>query len=197
MILHRHPQVLLAGIFNEHAQAARVLEQLIEKDFPMDRVSLLGRAGGQGDDFLGVSYRDTEQRMKIWGLQGAAWGALLGLLAGAAGVFVVPGLGAVMVAGPLVEALGGAVLGGAGMAGAAAVTQLAATFHRMGMPADTVDRLHQAIEDGKYLLILHADTEAGDDWKEQLEQGGAEEVMSIPLGASESSGKTGGGGAEA
>jgi len=53
-------------------------------------------------------------RMKKWGKLGAFWGGLWGLLVGAA-FFVIPGIGLILVAGPLVawivSALEGAVVG--------------------------------------------------------------------------------------
>ncbi len=46
-----------------------------------------------GDDPLGIYYTGVGDRMKGWGALGAFCGALWGLLAGAAGMFVIPGLG--------------------------------------------------------------------------------------------------------
>ena len=49
-----HKEPLIAALFDSPESATRVVEQLIEHDFPMDQVSLLHRAGGHGDDFLGI-----------------------------------------------------------------------------------------------------------------------------------------------
>ena len=48
--------------------------------------------------------------MKYWGKQGAFWGGLWGLLCGAA-FFAIPGIGPVLVAGPLVASIIGALEG--------------------------------------------------------------------------------------
>ena len=77
---------ILAAVFDNPQRAQEVAEQLIEHDFPMDKISILRRATGQGDDFLGVSYENERERIKFWGEHGAAWGALGGLLAGAMAV---------------------------------------------------------------------------------------------------------------
>ncbi len=82
--------VLACGIFDDEAAASRVVEKLIEDDFPMDQLSLLHRSGGSGDDMLGLAFTNTEERVKVWGEHGAAWGALWGLLAGATGLFMLP-----------------------------------------------------------------------------------------------------------
>ena len=56
---------LIAAVFAAPERATQVVEQLIERDFPMDRVSLLHRAGGHGDDFLGISYGDEAERIRV------------------------------------------------------------------------------------------------------------------------------------
>ena len=76
----QHSEKLVAAVFANSDYARSVVEQLIEQDFPMDRLSLLHRAAGHGDDFLGLAYASDKERFKVWGEQGAFWGALGGLL---------------------------------------------------------------------------------------------------------------------
>ena len=47
-----------------------------------------------------VGYYNTGDRMKHWAATGAAWGGIWSLLFGSA-IFAIPGLGPVLVAGPL------------------------------------------------------------------------------------------------
>jgi uncharacterized membrane protein len=49
-------------------------------------------------------------RMKYWGKAGAVWGSVWGLLVGAA-FFVIPGVGPVLVAGPVISWIVGALEG--------------------------------------------------------------------------------------
>ncbi|MGA7979617.1 MAG: hypothetical protein WCA32_05235 [Chromatiaceae bacterium] len=50
---HDHRRALLAFYdAGDHAEAA--LREIIERDFPLDRISLLGKASASGDDPLGV-----------------------------------------------------------------------------------------------------------------------------------------------
>ena len=177
--------VLAVGVFDCEEKAAGAVAKLIEEDFPADRLSLLHHAGGSGDDKLGLAWNDTTERMKVWGEQGALWGALWGLLAGATGLFVLPGLGPVLAAGPVVEALAGAIAGaavtGGVMAGAAAVAQLTAALHRLGIPRSAVLQIHRAIESGHYVIILHCDPAQADQCAARLGWAGADPVVVMPV----------------
>jgi hypothetical protein len=169
---HRHQ--LLVAVYDGHQAARRAVERLIDKDFPMDTISVLGKAESSGDDVLGIYYKDSGERMKSWARQGAAWGALWGLLSAAAGMFVIPGLGTVMLLGPIVEMLvggaAGAALTGGAMAGAAAISEIAVALHRMGVPEDRLQAYHDAIEQGHYVLLLRlGDSDEVARWRPELE----------------------------
>ena len=177
--------VLVVGIYASEARAQQLVEKLIREDYPMDRISLLSRAGGAGDDMLGVTYHDTGDRMKAWGKHGAFWGAMWGLLAGASGMFVLPGLGPLLVAGPIVEALGAAIAGaavaGGTMAGAAVVSHLASALHRIGIPEDELAKIEAAIQAGQYVVILHCAPEESEKHARTLAWAGAEPVYQLPV----------------
>jgi len=154
-------EVLLA-FFPEERQVQRVLDRLIEEDFPLDRISLLARSGGSGDDPLGVYYANGEGRVKGWGKLGAIWGGVLG---GMVGLFVLPGVGPMMIAGPVIEALLGAGLGGALGAGGAALSEVSLAIHRMGVPARRLEETEQYIRSGHYVLLLILDKHEGEKWE--------------------------------
>ncbi len=177
--------VLVIGIYASEARAQQLVEKLIREDYPMDRISLLSRAGGAGDDMLGVTYHDTGDRMKAWGKHGAFWGAIWGLLASASGMFVLPGVRALLVAGPIVEALGAAIAGaavaGGTMAGAAAVSHLASALHRIGIPEDELEAIESAIEAGRYVVILHCAPEESEKQARTLAWAGADPVYQLAV----------------
>ena len=125
---------IILAFFDREETAQGAVNSLIEQDFPLDRVSVLGKPGGAGDDPLGVYYTSAGERIKGWGKMGALWGGLFGLLGGAFGMFVVPGIGPMMIAGPLIDTLVGAGVGGALMAGGASLSELTVAIHRMGVP---------------------------------------------------------------
>ncbi len=177
---------LLIGVFDKESQAEALVERLIGDEFPPDRISVLHKGGGMGDDMLGISFDSAGERVKAWTEQGALWGGLLGLLAGASGLFVLPGLGTLLAAGPIVELIGGAIAGtlfGSGaMAGAAALSQLATALHHLGMPEEKLRQLHQWIDEGKVVVILHLDP--GSDLEQYLTQmkwAGADTVLELPV----------------
>jgi len=178
--------VLAVGVYDDEEKASRVVEKLITEDFPADRISLLHKSGsGSGDDMLGLAYSDTEERLKVWGKHGLFWGGLWGLLAGASGLFVLPGIGSLLAAGPIVEALGGAIAGaavaGGAMAGAAALTELATTLHKMGIPQAEIETIHNAIEQGHFVVILHCSANEADRYAIYLRWAGADPVVLIPI----------------
>ncbi len=170
---------LIAAVFADNDDATHVVEELIKQDFPMDKLSVLHRAGGNGDDFLGVVYSGEKERLKVWGEQGAFWGALGGLLAGASGLLVIPGVGPILAAGPLIEILVGAATGAGLMAGAAAVTQLTTALRRAGIPEDKLETLHRSVMDGKTLLLMHLGDDDPRKWVQRLRWKGADPVIAL------------------
>jgi hypothetical protein len=185
-------QIILTAVYDDEAKAQRTIEELRDRGVALDMLSVLGRVHPSGDDVLGIYYSGMGDRIGAWARQGAVWGALWGLLAGAAAMFVMPGLGPIFAAGPIVEsiiaALGGGVagaalggsLGGATMAGAAAMTHLATTMHRMGIPQEQLDHLHQAIVDGHFVLLLREAADQTQPWLDIMGRNAAGEVSVLP-----------------
>lgn len=176
-------EILLVGVYDDEAKAQRIIEQFMAREFAMDMISVLGRVHASGDDVLGIYHRSTGRRIEAWAKQGALWGAIWGLLAGAAGMFILPGVGPVLAAGPIAEAivgaLGGAAVGGAAMSGAAAATHLTTAMHRLGIPEQKLDHLHRAIEDGRCLLVLRMARDSAPKWAILLQQSGPTEIMEM------------------
>jgi len=92
---------------------------------------------------------------------GAFWGGFWGLLFGS-GLFLIPGLGPILVAGPLVAWIiagleGAAVVGGVSAVGAGLVS--------IGIPKDSVLKYEVALKTDKYLLVVHGTEDAVDNAK--------------------------------
>ena len=181
--LHTGRQIVLA-VFSRDKSAQRALEMLIEQDFSLDRVSILGKASTSGDDPIGVYYQTAGDRMRAWGGMGAFWGGLFGLFAGAAGMFLLPGLGMVVAMGPVAEALVGAAvgagIGGGVMAGGAAMTQISQAVHQLGVPEDKLDDVHRLVQEGNCVLMLIVDQEEVEPWSEPLRKAGADPLWRFP-----------------
>ena len=170
----------IAAVFETTDKANAVVEDMIKHDFPMDQVSILHRAGGQGDDFLGIAYRNEKERFKVWGAGGALWGSIGGLLAGTAGMFLLPGIGPVLIAGPLLDAIVGAAVGAGLMTTGAAVTHLTIALRRLGIPEEKLEVLHQAVMDGKTVMLMHCGHNDPKLWQQRLAWDGAEAVYVLP-----------------
>ena len=82
---------------------------------------------------------------------GAFWGGIWGLLLGSA-FFAIPGIGPVLVAGPLVTwiiaALEGAVMFGG-------VSAIGAALYSVGIPKDSVLKYEMALKTDKFLVVAH------------------------------------------
>jgi hypothetical protein len=170
----------VGAVFAKPDDAFLVVEQMIKQNFPMDQISVLQKAEGSGDDFLGISYSSEKERFKVWGAWGALWGSLGGLLAGAAGLLVLPGLGPLLVAGPLIEAIAGAAVGAGLMATGAAASHLTIALRRMGIPEQSLAVLHRAVMDGKTVLLIHCGDENPEAMRRRLAWKGADPVLTMP-----------------
>jgi hypothetical protein len=99
-------------------------------------------------------------------------------------MFLVPGLGPLLAAGPVVEALvgaiGGAALSGGVLAGAGAVSQLGVAVHRMGVPEDRIQETHERINQGQLLLALIVPADELEQWRSTLETSGADALWNYP-----------------
>ena len=169
---------IYAAVYQHENQALRIIEHLIEKDFLMDRLAILGKRLSKGDDLLCIYYPSPKEKMKAWGKRGLFWGALWGLIAGIIGTLSNPdGSGVINMQSLLHSSLAaiayGAVVGGA-MAAGAAFSQVAAALHRMGIPQEHLKQLEAAIKADKYVIILHGSRAELEPFRYRIEHSGAE-----------------------
>jgi uncharacterized membrane protein len=177
----REKNRVLVAVYPDEKGTEAVVRRLIDQGYQMDLISVLGQLHTSGDDTLGVYHLNVGDRMKAWGKQGVFWGGLWGMVAGAAGLFMIPGVGVVMAAGYIVEAIaGGAVVGATAMGGAAALSQLAVAYHRAGIPQEKIESLHKAIIEGKYVLMLRGAMSELDQWREVLVSGKPIVIDNLP-----------------
>ena len=125
----------VVAIYSSHEGAEQAVQELHRGGFDMKKLSIVGKDYHTEEHVVG--YHNAGDRMKYWGKFGAIWGAIFGMLSGAA-FFAIPGIGPVVVAGPLVawivSALEGAVVvGGLDAIGAGlySIASLAASFESM------------------------------------------------------------------
>jgi len=89
--------------------------------------------------------------MKYWGKMGAFWGGFWGLLLGWA-FFAIPGIGPVLVAGPLLTWIVAALEGAVAVGGLSAI---GAGLYSIGIPKNSVLQYETALKADKFLLLAH------------------------------------------
>jgi hypothetical protein len=89
--------------------------------------------------------------MKSWGKIGAFWGWIWGCLFGSASFFI-PGIGPLLIAGPLVGWLVGALESAVLVGGLSA---LGAGLYGLGIPKDSILRYETALKADKFVVIVH------------------------------------------
>jgi hypothetical protein len=143
----------IVAIYTSHTEAEAAVKELQRSGFDMKKLSIVGR-DYQSDEHV-VGYYNMGDRMKYWGKMGAGigafWGGLWGLLVGSA-FFWVPGLGPMLVAGPLVSWIVGALEGGILIGGMDAI---GAGLYSLGIPKDSILKYETALKADKFVLIAH------------------------------------------
>ncbi|MDR3724295.1 MAG: DUF1269 domain-containing protein [Terracidiphilus sp.] len=139
----------VVAIYDTHEQAEHAIKLLQEAGIDMKCLSIAGR-GVHTDEHV-VGYYNAGDRMKYWGTVGAFWGGFWGLLLGSA-AFSIPGIGPLLVAGPLVGWIVGGLEGAVVVGG---VSALGAGLVSIGISKDSVIRYETAVKTDQYLLIVH------------------------------------------
>ncbi len=141
------------AIYNTHTEAEGAVKSLQIGGFDMKKLSIVGKDYHSEEHVTG--YYNTGDRMKYWGKLGAFWGGLWGYLFGAA-FFAIPGIGPLVIAGPLVSAIVGGLEGAAVVAG---LSVLGAGLASIGIPKDSVIQYEAALKADKYLVVAHGTPE--------------------------------------
>ena len=139
----------MVAVYNTHTEAEDGIKELQKAGFPMKKLSIVGKDYHSEENVVG--YYNTGNRMKYWGKLGAFWGSIWGLLFGWA-FFAIPGLGPVLVAGPLAASLVAALEGAVVVGGLSAI---GAALFSIGIPKDSVLEYETAIKAGKFLIVAH------------------------------------------
>jgi uncharacterized membrane protein len=137
------------AVYDQHSQAEAAIKELQRAGFEMKHLSIVGKDYHTDEHVVG--YYNTGDRMKYWGKLGAFWGGLWGMLFGSA-FFFIPGIGPLVVAGPLVVWIVGALEGAVVMGGLSA---LGAGLFSIGIPKDSILKYETALKSDKFLLIAH------------------------------------------
>src|SRR5580692_8734478 len=139
----------VVAIYGSHTQAEEAVKELQRSGCDMKKLSIVGKDYHTDESVVG--YYNAGDRMKYWGKQGAFWGGLWGMLFGAA-FFAIPGLGPILVAGPLVAWIIGGLEGAVVLGGLSA---LGAGLYSIGIPKDSIVQYEAALKADKFLVLAH------------------------------------------
>jgi uncharacterized membrane protein len=154
----------VVAIYPTHSEAELAVKELQRLGMDMRSLSIVAKDYHTDEHVVG--YYNVGDRMKRWGTTGAFWGGFWGLLFGSA-FFAIPGVGPLLVAGPLVGWIvgaleGAAVVGGIGVVGAGLVS--------MGVPKNSVVEYETAIKSDKFLLIVSGSASEAAKARELIER---------------------------
>jgi len=161
----------VVGVYNSHTEAEASIKELQRSGFDMKKLSIVGKDYHTEEHVVG--YYNVGDRMKVWGKLGAFWGGFWGLLFGSA-MFFIPGIGPLIVFGPLVGWIVGALEGAAVVGGLSA---LGAGLYSIGIPRNSIMQYETALKSDKFLVIAHGTTDEVAKARGILETTGAAQVV--------------------
>ena len=167
----------VVGIYNSHTEAEASIKELQRSGFDMKKLSIVGKDYHTEEHVVG--YYNVGDRMKVWGKLGAFWGGFWGcwgrpssFLFGSA-MFFIPGIGPLIVFGPLVGWIVGALEGAVVVGGLSA---LGAALYSIGIPKDSIMQYETALKSDKFLVIAHGPADEVAKAKSILETTGAAQI---------------------
>ncbi len=139
----------VVGLFANHRDAEIAVKELQKSGYDMKKLSVIGKDYHTEEHVVG--YYNTGDRIAAWGKFGLFWGSIWGLLFGSA-FFIIPGLGPMMVGGPLVSWIVG-ILETAVVTGG--LTALGGALASIGIPENSIIQYETALKADKFMLIVH------------------------------------------
>lgn len=139
----------MVALYDSHDQAENAVNKLQKGGFDMKQLSIVGKDYHTEENIVG--YYNLGDRMLQWGSNGAFWGGLWGMFLGSA-FFFIPGVGPLLIAGPFVSALVGALEGAIAMG---SISALGAALVSFGIPENSVVEYETEIKAGKFMLLAH------------------------------------------
>jgi len=163
-------QNAVVAIYNNHTEAEEAVRELQRDGFDMKKLSIIGKDYHAEEHVVG--YYNTGDRVKYWGKLGAFWGGFWGLLFGSA-FLIVPGIGPLVVGGPLVAWIIGALEGAVLIGGLSAV---GAALYSIGIPKDSILKYEKSLKSDNFLVVAHGTAEEVQQARGILEQSKATET---------------------
>jgi uncharacterized membrane protein len=150
----------IVALYDDFDVAKDVVENLVEAGFQRDKISLM--ASDAAGEYASYLNRDVERVAEgdVSGAEGASFGAVVGGLVGL-GAMLIPGVGPVIAAGPLVAALVGA---GVGVTAGAVTGGVTASLVDLGVDDEYAGYYAEGVRRGGTLVVAHAE----DTWEDKI-----------------------------
>ena len=140
----------VVAVYPDHVAAERAVRQLHVAGFALDDLSIVGRDFEVTEEPCGFVSRGDY--VKAGAESGSLFGGLFGLCVGA-GFLTLPGLGLVVVAGPIAAAL---LAGIEGALAGTALGSLAGALVGWGVPKDRAIKYENHVKGGKFLIVVRS-----------------------------------------
>lgn len=140
---------IVVAVYDAHTEAEQAVKELQKSGFDMKKLSIVGKNPHAEEHVVG--FYNAGDRIKHWGKAGAFWGGIWGMLFGAA-FFAIPGIGPVLVAGPLVAWIVGALENAVIVGG---VSAIGAGLYSVGVPKDSILKYELALKTDRFVLMVH------------------------------------------
>lgn len=143
----------MVAVYETPADAVQGANDLHQAGFDISRLSIAVREYPGPDHIIGCC--NSGAQVKYWGKMGALWGKLAGYWAGAA-FFELPGVGPVLLAGPLVSGVVASMEEASASSGAGL---LGGGLRRLGIPRESIVRYESELRSERLLLVAHGTAE--------------------------------------
>ena len=141
----------IVAVYPDHDTAEHAVRELHEAGIAMSDLSIVGRDFQTTEEPVG--FVDAKDYATAGAATGAWFGGLFGLCVGAA-FLVLPGIGPIVVAGPLTAALVGGIEGA--LAGTA-LGGLGGALVGWGVPREKALKYETHVKGGKYLVVVRGE----------------------------------------
>lgn len=166
---------IVVAVYDAHEAAEGAVKELQIAGFDMKKLSIVGKNPHAEEHIVG--FYNAGDRIKSWGKTGAFWGGIWGLLFGAA-FFVIPGIGPILAAGPVVAWIVGALEGAVVVGGVGAI---GAGLYSIGLPKDSVLEYEVALKTDRFLLMVHGTADQAEKAREILKGTHPAKMNTFPL----------------
>ena len=129
----------VVAVYRSHIEAEEIVKELQRSGFDMKQLSIVGRDYHTEEHVVG--YYNAGDRMKYLGKNGRVLGRVVGNPVRGS-IFWVPGIGALLVAGPLAAMIVGGLEGAVAVRGLSA---LGAGLYSIGIPRNSILKYETAV----------------------------------------------------